>query len=113
MLVIDDSCQRGIEVVEMSASMAFESDHLFTAEEVVMILQSYKDNTFQCPICKRIVFPDVGINQADELYVTHGHVFAHHITGVTEFMPDRACINCASAYKKQAKSLNAILEKQR
>ena len=67
MLVCGDQ-RRDIEVVEQSAATSFESKHRFTAEEVVSIVELFKRSTFQCPICRKIIFPDIGINPAGELY---------------------------------------------
>lgn len=111
MLVCGDQ-RRDIEVVEQSAATSFESKHHFTAEEVVSIVELFKRSTFQCPICRKIIFPDIGINPAGELYTVHDEIFAYGARGaVKEFLPAKSCKDCKTKFDNMAKKLNQILSK--
>lgn len=111
-MVVCDDQRKNIEVVEQSAATSFESEHHFTAEEVVSIVELFKRSTFQCPICKKIIFPEIGINPAGELYTVHEEIFAYGARGaVKEWLPEKACKDCKPKFDGMAKKLNQILSK--
>lgn len=112
MICVNGDQRKDIEVIEQSAATSFGREHRFTAEEVVSIVELFKRSTFQCPICKKIIFPDIGINPAGELYTVHEEIVAYGARdAVKEFLPVKSCKDCKPKFNNMAKKLNQILSK--
>ena len=111
MVITDNDYFKKIEIVEQSSAFSYGSVHTFTNQEVLGIIDWYKKNTFKCPLCGKIIFPEVAINDDQELYCAYDECVALNTTPESmDFLPKKTCVGCKSKYQKMISNMNSILQ---
>ena len=112
MVSCDDHKSRQLDVVEQSVGISYDGRKTFTANEVLGVARFLNEHTFVCPLCRKISFPEVGMNAEGEIYMCHSEVMVTGINdSIAEFLPKRACVNCKPKLTKMTGNLNSIIAK--